>query len=114
SALSQITAIYVRVSGRRRETAGQQADLKRWAKGRKDEPLKWYRDTFTGKALERPGFEKLLADVEAGKVARIVVWRVDRLGRTAKGLAALFEDLLGRGVGLVSLEEGLDLATPAG
>src|SRR4051812_11831030 len=64
--------------------------------------------------MDRPGFDRLLADVAAGKVARIVVWRLDRLGRTAKGLTALFEDLSARGVDLVSLKDGLDLATPAG
>ena len=31
-----------------------------------------------------------------GKVNRVVVWRLDRLGRTARGLTVLFEDLLGR------------------
>jgi DNA invertase Pin-like site-specific DNA recombinase len=112
--LSQITAIYVRISGRRQDAAGQQADLKRWAEGHKDGPLKWYRDRFTVETTDRPGFQKLLADVAAGKVARIVVWRLDRLGRTAKGLADLFEDLMARRVDLVSLKEGLDLATPAG
>jgi DNA invertase Pin-like site-specific DNA recombinase len=113
-ALGQITAIYVRVSSGRQPTTGQQADLKRWAEGHKDEPLKWFRDRFTGKPTERPAFDKLLADVEAGKVGRIIVWRVDRLGLTAKGLTDLFKDLLARGVGLVSLKEGLDLATPSG
>jgi DNA invertase Pin-like site-specific DNA recombinase len=112
--LSQITAIYVRTSSPRQKTAGQEADLRRWVKGHKDEPHKWYRDKFPSNTMERPGFQRLLTDVEAGKVGRIIVWRLDRLGRTAKGLTALFEDLMGRGVGLVSLKEGLDLATPAG
>jgi DNA invertase Pin-like site-specific DNA recombinase len=57
---------------------------------------------------------KLLKDIEAGKVSSIVVWRLDRLGRTAKGLTALFEDLRAEGVGLVSLKDSLDLSTPAG
>jgi DNA invertase Pin-like site-specific DNA recombinase len=39
---------------------------------------------------------------------------LDRLGRTAKGLTALFEDLQNRRVGLISLKDGLDLSTPAG
>jgi DNA invertase Pin-like site-specific DNA recombinase len=112
--LSQITAIYTRASSRTREAQGQVADLKRWAEGHAGEELKWYRDKSAGETMDRPGFDKLLADVEAGKVARIVVWRIDRLGRTAKGLTALFDDLLRRGVGLVSLKDGLDLATPAG
>jgi DNA invertase Pin-like site-specific DNA recombinase len=43
-----------------------------------------------------------------------VVWRLDRLRRTAKGLTALFEDLQNRKVNLVSLRDSLDLSTPAG
>ena len=64
--------------------------------------------------MDRPGFERLMAAVRAGKVSTIVIWRLDRLGRTASGLTALFEDLRSREVNLVSLKDGLDLATPAG
>ncbi len=42
------------------------------------------------------------------------MWRLDRLGRTASGLTALFDDLQQRKVNLVSLKDGLDLCTPAG
>ena len=59
-------------------------------------------------------WQKLQADIIAGKVSKIVCWRLDRLGRTAKGLTALFEDLQGRHVGLISLKDGLGLSTPAG
>jgi DNA invertase Pin-like site-specific DNA recombinase len=113
--LSKITAIYLRVSSRSQDTQSQEPDLKRWVEAQaKDQAVRWYRDKFTGKTMDRPGFNRLVADIEAGKVARVVVWRLDRLGRTAKGLTALFEDLLGRGVDLVSLKDGLDLVTPAG
>ncbi len=113
--MAKHTAIYLRVSSRSQDTHSQEPDLKRWAEAQpKDQPARWYRDKFTGKTMDRPGFNRLLADVEAGKVARVVVWRLDRLGRTAKGLTALFEDLLARGVDLVSLKDGLDLETPAG
>ncbi len=44
----------------------------------------------------------------------LVVWRLDRLGRTARGLTALFEDLIRCKVNLISLKDGLDLVTPAG
>ena len=52
-------------------------------------------------------WNRLQGDIDAGKVATVVVWRLHRLGRTAKGLTALFEALAGRKVGLVSLKEGL-------
>ncbi len=47
-------------------------------------------------------------------MSALVAWRLDRLGRTAQGLTALFEDRAGRKVNLLSLKDGLDLATPAG
>ena len=53
----------------------------------------WYHDTATGKNMDRPGWQKLQAAIDAGQVKQIVVWRLDRLGRTASGLCKLFEDL---------------------
>ena len=112
--MSKHIAIYVRVSSKQQDAASQLPDLERWADAFGDRPVKWYRDTFTGKTMDRPGWSKLQRDMDAGKVDRIVVWRLDRLGRTAKGLTALFDDLPRKGIGLVSLKDGLDLATPAG
>jgi DNA invertase Pin-like site-specific DNA recombinase len=112
-ATAEHVAIYARVSSKSQDVASQEPDLKRWADGQ-DSPVAWYRDKFTGKSMDRPGFNKLLSAVEAGKVSAVVVWRLDRLGRTAKGLTALFDDLVNRKVNLVSLRDGLDLSTPAG
>jgi DNA invertase Pin-like site-specific DNA recombinase len=64
--------------------------------------------------MDRPGWRRLELDLDAGQIARVVVWRLDRLGRTASGLTTLFEKLTARKVGLVSLRDGLDLSTPAG
>ena len=59
-------------------------------------------------------WRKLESAIASGQVSAVVVWRLDRLGRTASGLTALFEDLGRRKINLVSLKDGLDLATPAG
>lgn len=64
--------------------------------------------------MERPGLERLLADVRSGKISKVCVWRLDRLGRTAKGLLTLLDELQALGVGFVSLREGFDITTPAG
>jgi DNA invertase Pin-like site-specific DNA recombinase len=106
-------AVYVRVSGQRQDTASQEPELKSWAE-RQDGPVIWYRDKFTGNSMDRPGMAKLLSDLGAGRVSAVAVWRLDRLGRTAKGLTALFDDLLKSKVNLVSLRDGFDLSTPAG
>ena len=105
-------AIYCRVSKRNgQDVRSQLPDLERWATAQ-DQPVRWYKDQFTGKTMDRPGWNRLKAAI--GEVSTIAVWRLDRLGRTAKGLTALFADLQAQKVNLVSLRDGLDLSTPAG
>ncbi len=111
--MSKLVALYVRVSSKQQDQRSQEPDLRRWVASQEGETA-WYRDTFTGRSMNRPGMDRLMADIQAGKVGAVVVWRLDRLGRTAKGLTALFEELRERGVRLISLKDGLDLATPAG
>jgi DNA invertase Pin-like site-specific DNA recombinase len=110
------TAIYMRVSSKQQSTASQKADLEAYQRSleAKGESVAVYSDKFTGKTLSRPGWEKLWADLVAGKIDRIVVWRLDRLGRTVSGLSKLFEDLISRKVTLVSIRDALDLSTAAG
>ena len=86
-------AVYVRVSKRNgQDVRSQLPDLERWAAAQ-DQPVQWYKDRFTGKTMDRPGWNRLQAAIDAGEVSAVVVWRLDRLGRTAKGLTALFDDL---------------------
>ena len=111
--MTKHTAIYVRVSSKHQDHASQLPDLERWVAAH-DGEVAWYRDKFTGKTMDRPGMEKLLAELRAGQVERIVVWRLDRLGRTTRGLCQLFDELGERKVDLVSLKDGFSLASPAG
>jgi DNA invertase Pin-like site-specific DNA recombinase len=106
-------AVYLRVSSRSQDTVSQEADLENWAKSQ-THPVVVSRDSFTGKTMDRPGFARLEGEIAAGNVYTLAVWRLDRLGRTAKGLTALFDNLVRRKVNLVSLRDGLDLSTPAG
>jgi DNA invertase Pin-like site-specific DNA recombinase len=109
------TALYERISSRGQRLDSQHHDLETWSKGQPaGHTIRWYTDTFTGKTLDRPAMTRLLADLRAGKVKSVVVWRLDRLGRTAKGLTALFDELVALKVNFVSLKDGIDLSTPAG
>lgn len=113
--MSRHIAIYVRVSSKRQDTRSQEPDLKRWVEAFADgTTVKWYRDKASGKTMDRPGWQRLEADMIAGKVSKILVWRLDRLGRTAAGLTALFEDIQRRSVGFESLRDKIDLSTAAG
>ncbi len=110
----KVTALYIRVSTDKQLHRSQLADLKRWQASNPEAQVREYRDKASGKSMDRPGWNKLWSDVEAGKVERIVVWRLDRLGRTAAGLCTLFEGLQERRVGLVSIRDSLDLSTASG
>jgi len=111
----QHIAIYVRVSSRKQDTKSQEPDLKRWGSAYANgTPVKWYRDKATGKTMDRPGWKRLEDALATGAVEKVVCWRLDRLGRTASGLTALFESLQQRGVGLVSIRDNLDLSTASG
>ena len=111
----KITAIYLRVStanGQKFES--QKDELDRWVEVHQPNNVRWFKDKFTGKTMDRPGMQKLIDDLHKGKVETIVVWRLDRLGRTAAGLTQLFDDLGQYSCNLISLKDSLDLSTPAG
>jgi DNA invertase Pin-like site-specific DNA recombinase len=106
--------VYLRISsGQGQDLKAQRAELERWAKTQ-DQPCQTYADTATGTNMDRPQWERLWADACQGKVSKIVVWRLDRLGRTAKGLINLRDELLSRRIGFLSLRDSLDLDTPSG
>lgn len=108
-------AIYLRVSTRRQDARSQEPDLQRWVDAfAVDQEVRWYRDWAVGRTFDRPGWKQLENHLNLGQVSQLVVWRLDRLGRTASGLTTLMEKLVGRRIGLVSIKDGLDLATPAG
>ena len=112
----QYDAIYRRVSTAQQSLESQTPELEAWAdaNGNGNGGVRWFEDSFTGRSMNRPGFKKMEKDLLAGRVQRIVIWRLDRLGRTASGLCTFFDLCMARGVGLVSLREGIDLSTPAG
>jgi DNA invertase Pin-like site-specific DNA recombinase len=63
-----------------------------------------FMDKLSGAKTDRPGLAKCLAALQSGDV--LVVWRLDRLGRSMRHLITLVEDLRSRGVGFRSLSEG--------
>jgi len=65
-----------------------------------------------GALKARPGLDEALSYVREGDV--LVVWKLDRLGRTVKGLIDLVSALQGQKVQFRSLTDGIDTSTPAG
>jgi site-specific DNA recombinase len=69
---------------------------------------------FSAKSLKRPGITALLADIEAGQVQTLVVWRLDRLTRNLRDLLDLVALCDSHKVALVSVMEQLDTGSPMG
>ena len=68
----------------------------------------------SAKSLKRPGLQRLLAMVEAGKVQAVIVAKLDRMTRSVKDLCGLLELFEKRKVALVSVAESLDTGSAAG
>jgi len=71
-----------------------------------------FTDTMSGSTSERPGLQEAMNYLRAGDT--LVVWRLDRLGRTLKQLLATVTDLSDRGIGFKSLQENMDTTTSGG
>jgi putative DNA-invertase from lambdoid prophage Rac len=65
-------------------------------------------------AAKREAREKLLEAARRREIDVVLVWRLDRWGRSVTDLLAILQELEHLGVGFVSLTEALDLTTPAG
>ena len=99
---------YMRVS-----TADQSLDLQRDALLAADvSPDRIYEDVCSGKSTERPGLARALDVARDGDA--IVVWKLDRVGRSLPHVVGLVGDLQKRGVGLKVLTGDIDTTTPTG
>jgi len=69
---------------------------------------------FTGGNTDRPAFQRLMADVEVGKVDCIVVYKIDRLSRSLMDFARIMEVFERHGVSLVSVTQQFNTTTSMG
>jgi site-specific DNA recombinase len=69
---------------------------------------------YSGATLNRPAVQRLLQDIEAGKVDTIVVYKVDRLTRSLADFAKIVETLDERGVSFVSVTQQFNTTTSMG
>lgn len=71
-----------------------------------------FTDTMTGTSTERPGLTKAMAALSAGDT--LIVWKLDRLGRSLAHLVQLIADLGARAVGFRSLSDPIDTGSAGG
>jgi Site-specific recombinases, DNA invertase Pin homologs len=71
-----------------------------------------HQDKASGARNDRPGLKSCLGDLRSGDT--LIVWKLDRLGRSLPHLLEIVMDLKARGIGFRSLTEQMDTATPHG
>src|SRR6185369_14840494 len=69
---------------------------------------------FSGATMERPALQRLLADITAGRVDTIVVYKIDRLTRALADFAKIVEILDARGASFVSVTQQFNTTTSMG
>ena len=115
------TAIYIRVSTQEQAQEGysiaaQEDRLRAYCTAKGWPVLGVYTDAgYSGSNTQRPALERMLADVDAGLVDCVLVYKLDRLSRSQKDTLMLIEDrFLAAGVAFVSISENFDTSTPLG
>ena len=119
--MPQKVAIYIRVSTQEQAQEGYSIEaqtdrLKAYCKAKDWTVFGIYTDAgFSGSNTKRPDLQRLLADVRAGLVDCVLVYKLDRLSRSQKDTLMLIEDeFLASGVAFVSMSENFDTSTPLG
>jgi DNA invertase Pin-like site-specific DNA recombinase len=106
--------LYARVSTNDQQTLPMQSRaLREYAARRGWTVAMQVREVVSG-ATQRQAREKLLEAARRREIDVVLVWRLDRWGRSVTDLLATLQELEHLGVGFVSLTEALDLTTPAG
>lgn len=107
---------YCRVSTHKKDESGdyiQTTDLQRDAllsAGVLSEDI--FEDRISGTTKNRPGLDALLSAVSPGD--SVIVWKLDRLGRSAKNLLEIAETLKKKGVSIRSIQDGIDTSGALG
>src|SRR5512132_1042236 len=106
--------LYARVSTNDQQTLAMQNRVMREYAARRGWTIALQVREVNSGAARREAREKLLEAARRREIDLVLVWRLDRWGRSVTDLLATLQELEHLGVGFVSLTEALDLTTPAG
>ena len=106
--------LYARISTNGPQTLGMQNRAMREYTARRGWTIAMQGREVNSEAAKREANEKLLEAARRREIDVVLVWRLDRWGRSVTDLLATLQELEHLGSGFVSLTEVLDLTTPAG
>lgn len=109
NALRNEAAIYARVSTEEQSTEQQVAALREAAERLRLDPALVVEETGSGAKADRPGLLRVMEAARRGGVRAVLVWKLDRLGRSVLDLARNVDELRRAGVRLIAVTQGIDL-----
>jgi putative DNA-invertase from lambdoid prophage Rac len=107
-------AIYARCSTDSQNPDMQLSELREYVSRRGFELVGEFTDIASGSKDDRPELNKVLALAKQRKIDVLLVWKVDRLGRSLRHLVNTIAELEALGVAFISFKDSLDFSTPAG
>jgi len=111
----ETVALYIRVSTNDQTSETQLRQLKRYCIANNYNYRIYNDQGISGKdIIERPAFQKMMLDAKRNKFNKLIVSKIDRLGRSVLDLVQTVEYLESLGIQFVSLGEQLDISTPTG
>jgi DNA invertase Pin-like site-specific DNA recombinase len=112
---SRIDAIYARQSVDKKDSISIDSQIEFCRHELRGGTAKEYQDKgFSGKNTDRPQFQQLVSDIEAGLIARVVVYKLDRISRSILDFAKMMDMFQKYSVEFVSSTEKFDTSTPMG
>lgn len=101
-------AIYVRVSTSDQHNELQVRELSEYVTRRGWDLHATYEDTMSGAKARRPGLDRLMRDAAMRKFDVVLVWKLDRFGRSLMNCIAGIQELAAQGVRFMAISQGLD------
>ena len=115
STATKPVALYARVSTTDQHPGMQVDELRRVCSQRGWQIVGEYVDAgHSGSKDRRPELDRLMGDVNRGKIGIVLVWRFDRFARSVRHLVTALEDFRARSVDFISVTDGIDTSSPAG
>lgn len=113
--LINMTAIYARRSVYNADSISIETQIEACKNIVKGESIQIYKDNgFSGKDTDRPDFKRLMTDIKAGVINKVVVYKLDRISRSVLDVAELIQELEKLHVDFVSATENYETTTPMG
>jgi DNA invertase Pin-like site-specific DNA recombinase len=93
------------------KTDSQEHEVKRYCAARGWKNLEIYADKASGAKTTRPALEKMMQNMRAGKIQRVVCYKLDRLGRSLTHLCLMLDEMKRLHVPLICVTQGIDTSS---